>query len=128
MLVGAFITAARDFVVNVVAKPAGAENQLPLKEARLREIFIGDSTTVHNFFMNQHCFCTLTLFQDGTHMVLDDDDTIRLPYIWEREIGNGGFGSVWEVEIPSSYFVVRNYRGGSIDSGGSRSRRAKRLS
>ncbi|KAJ2994219.1 hypothetical protein NUW58_g1614 [Xylaria curta] len=107
VFIGAVMSAARTFITNVVAKPADIENQLPLKLARLKEIFCGDPTTINHFFSNQHRFCTLTLFHDETHMVLDDEDTSRLPCMREREIGKGAFGSVWEVEIPHGHFVVR---------------------
>ncbi|TGJ79223.1 hypothetical protein E0Z10_g9537 [Xylaria hypoxylon] len=40
-------------------------------------------------------------------MVLDDYDTQRLPYIQEREIGTGGFGTVSKVEIPYGHLVIR---------------------
>ncbi|KAJ8131445.1 hypothetical protein O1611_g2184 [Lasiodiplodia mahajangana] len=102
----AAIAAARAFVVNVVAKPDDIGNKLPLKQARLEQIFPGDSATIYNFLSHQHRFCTLTLFRDGAWMMLDEDDAARLPYIREREIGKGGFGSVWEVEIPYGHFVI----------------------
>ncbi|KAI0114531.1 hypothetical protein GGR51DRAFT_577581 [Nemania sp. FL0031] len=105
---GAPITAARAFVVNVVAHPHHIGNKLPLQEARLNEIFPGDPVTVGNFFINQNCFCTLTLFEEKSHMVLDGDEFARLPYIRQKEIGEGGFGHVWEVEIPLGHFVMRN--------------------
>ncbi|KAI1126464.1 hypothetical protein F5Y10DRAFT_278797 [Nemania abortiva] len=117
VFIGAAIMAVRAFVTNVVAEPDDLGNKLPLTQARLEEIFLGDPATVHNFLSNQHRFCTLTLFSDTAHMVLDDDDTIRLPYIRERKIARGGYGSVWEIEIPHGHLVIHTHRETSLPGG-----------
>ncbi|GAW21188.1 hypothetical protein ANO14919_107060 [Xylariales sp. No.14919] len=104
---GAPKKALKAFVANVVAKPADIGTKLPLKQDRLNEIFFEDPTTIQNFSHNQHRFCTLTLFQDSDQMVLEDNDTARLPYMEERPIGEGGFGTVWEIKIPYGHFAVR---------------------
>ncbi|KAI0514630.1 hypothetical protein F5B22DRAFT_656618 [Xylaria bambusicola] len=105
------IAAARAFVTSVIEPPDNNE-RLPLKKSRLEEIFHGDSATVDHFLANQHRFCTLVLFQEGTHMEIDDDDTARLPCMNERPIGEGAFGRVYEVKIPTSHLMVRT--GGHI--------------
>ncbi|KAK5637026.1 hypothetical protein RRF57_012738 [Xylaria bambusicola] len=111
IFINAPIAAVRAFITSVAGPPDNNE-RLPLKESRLNEIFHGDSATVDNFFDNQHRFCTLVLFQDGTHMEIDEDDTARLPYMNERPIGEGAFGRVYEVKIPCGHLVVRT--GGQV--------------
>jgi serine/threonine protein kinase len=77
---------------------------LPANEEYLSSLF--DSFDAQDFFAEQRPFCTIVLGGAGV-VTIDQDDKRSLPWLNEKHIGSGAFGSVYEVKIPKGHLTMR---------------------
>ncbi|KAF5637771.1 serine threonine kinase [Fusarium sp. NRRL 52700] len=105
------IKAARVFTKELVFGDRAQEQQrysetpylLPATEDYLKHLF--DRFDCQDFFTEQRPFCTLVLGGAGV-VTIDQDDKRSLPWLDEKHIGSGAFGSVYEVKIPKDHLTM----------------------
>ncbi|KAF5230745.1 hypothetical protein FANTH_13737 [Fusarium anthophilum] len=76
---------------------------LPATEVYLANLF--DHFDAQDFFAEQRPFCTIVLGGPGV-VTIDQDDKRSLPWLDEKNIGSGAFGSVYEVKIPRDHLTM----------------------
>ncbi|KAG9502051.1 hypothetical protein J7337_007763 [Fusarium musae] len=106
------IEAAKVFTKKLVFGNMAQEQQqysetpylLPATEDYLERLF--DRFDTYDFFSEQRPFCTIVLGGPGV-VTIDQDDKRSLPWLDERHIGSGAFGSVYEVKIPKNHLTMQ---------------------
>ncbi|KAE8146665.1 hypothetical protein BDV25DRAFT_169686 [Aspergillus avenaceus] len=80
------------------------DGSLPISLTTATEIFpfYGDEV-----FKKQFQFCAVTLIKREEVMYKDYKCRCPLPYVEEKEIGQGAFGQVWKVQIERRHFQSR---------------------
>ncbi|KAG5804767.1 hypothetical protein H9Q74_010283 [Fusarium xylarioides] len=104
------INAAKVFTKELVFGNMAQEHQrysetpylLPATEVYLANLF--DHFDAQDFFVEQRPFCTIVLGGPGV-VTIDQDDKRSLPWLDERYLGSGAFGSVYEVKIPRDHLT-----------------------
>ncbi|KAF5576377.1 serine threonine kinase [Fusarium pseudocircinatum] len=76
---------------------------LPATEEYLKNLF--DPFDAQEIFAEQQPFCTIVLGGPGV-VTIDQDDKRSLPWLDEKHIGSGAFGSVYEVKIPKDHLTM----------------------
>ncbi|KAF5568827.1 serine threonine kinase [Fusarium phyllophilum] len=105
------INAAKVFTDKLVFGNMAEEQQqysetpylLPATEDYLNNLF--DPFDAQEIFAEQQPFCTIVLGGPGAVSV-DQDDKRSLPWLDEKHIGSGAFGSVYEVKIPKDHLTM----------------------
>ncbi|KAF4444200.1 serine threonine kinase [Fusarium acutatum] len=77
---------------------------LPATENYLKNLF--DHFDAQDFFTEQRPFCTIVLGGAGV-VTIDQDDKRSLPWLDEKHIGSGAFGSVYKVKIPKNHLTMQ---------------------
>ncbi|SCN92180.1 uncharacterized protein FFE2_07299 [Fusarium fujikuroi] len=77
---------------------------LPATEMYLNNLF--DRFDAQDFFTEQRPFCTIVLGGPGV-VTIDQDDKRSLPWLDEKHIGSGAFGSVYKVKIPKNHLTMQ---------------------
>lgn len=104
------ISATRTFVQKLVAPeiwplPGSGNDLLPAKREWLEKFFgVEDFVTAQVFFTQQASFCTVVL-RKRQEVVVHDPETRCLPYLEERQLAQGSFGTVFKVKIAKGHFV-----------------------
>ncbi|KAF4948196.1 hypothetical protein FGADI_9824 [Fusarium gaditjirri] len=105
------INAAKIFTKELVFGDMAQEQQpysetpylLPAAEDWLVSLF--DCFDAQDFFAEQRPFCTIVL--GGAEVVtIRPDDKRSVPWLDEKHIGSGAFGSVYEVAIPKDHLTM----------------------
>ncbi|KAG5766364.1 hypothetical protein H9Q72_005583 [Fusarium xylarioides] len=104
------INAAKTFTNDLVFGNMAQEHQrysetpylLPATEVYLANLF--DHFDAQDFFAEQRPFCTIVLGGPGV-VTIDQDDKRSLPWLDEKYLGSGAFGSVYEVKIPRDHLT-----------------------
>ncbi|KAF5723463.1 serine threonine kinase [Fusarium mundagurra] len=105
------INAAKVFTTKLVFGNMAEEQQqysetpylLPATEDYLANLF--DPIDAQEIFAEQQPFCTIVLGGPGV-VTIDQDDKRSLPWLDEKHIGSGAFGSVYEVKIPKDHLTM----------------------
>ncbi|RBQ69225.1 hypothetical protein FVER14953_12426 [Fusarium verticillioides] len=105
------INAAKIFTNELVFGSMAEEQQqysetpylLPATEDYLNSLF--DPFDAQEIFAEQQPFCTIVLGGPGV-VTIDQDDKRSLPWLDEKHIGSGAFGSVYEVKIPKDHLTM----------------------
>ncbi|KAF5592314.1 serine threonine kinase [Fusarium subglutinans] len=106
------IKAAKAFIKQLVFGDMAEEQQgysetpylLPATQDYLVSLF--GPLDAQDFFAEQRPFCTIVLGGPGV-VTIDQDDKRSLPWLDERHIGSGAFGSVYEVKIPKEHLTTQ---------------------
>lgn len=102
------VQAARTFTSKLVAAatwpPAGrGQNLLPADQEWLRQFF-GDFVTAQEFFAKQAGFCTVVI-RKREEITIRSPGAQRLPYLEEKLLAQGSFGTVFGVKIARGHFL-----------------------
>lgn len=85
--------------------PDNGPNLLPADRKWLQKFF-GDEefVTAQEFFTKQASFCTVVL-RKRRENIISKPETQRLPYLEEKQLAQGSFGTVFKVKIAKGHFV-----------------------
>ncbi|PTD02015.1 hypothetical protein FCULG_00010646, partial [Fusarium culmorum] len=106
------IKAAKSFVETLVLGPESQEAKewpeenpylLPARKEHLG--LFTDPKDVNYFLTNQRPFCTIVVGGPGM-VTIDNDDPRKLPWLSERWICSGSFGSVYEVQVAEGHLTM----------------------
>ncbi|KZL65469.1 protein kinase domain-containing protein [Colletotrichum tofieldiae] len=105
------IDAVWTFVQKLV-QPNEEENtllpvRLPVEKEYLQRVFGSGNPTVNKFYDAQACFATLVI-KKGEKNVLKKPHLHRLPWLEEKMLGEGNFGTVRMVRIAKGHFLGWN--------------------
>ncbi|CAN8095329.1 unnamed protein product [Discula destructiva] len=107
------ILAARTFVRKLVVPelwplPENGTNLLPADRTWLKNFFGEDDfVTAQEFFAKQASFCTVVL-RKRREIIIRSPETQRLPYLEEKQLAQGSFGTVFKVKIAKGHFLDPN--------------------
>lgn len=100
---------ARTFTTELLVKDIFASDGfvLPAENRTLKSVF-KEKVTRDKFLANQAIFCPVVIHQ-GREVRVEDPGRRRLPYLEEKRLAQGGFGTVYKVKIARRHFYDNRY-------------------
>lgn len=104
------VEAARTFTTELLVKEPFERDKysLPVKLDLLRNLF-GEEITPDKFVAQQAYFCPVVIHQ-GREELVENPERRRFPYLEEKLLAEGSFGTVYKVKIAKGHFYNHRYK------------------